>query len=265
MPDERGIVSKSKLTALAAKIKAAAGESGSFTLDELAALDISGGGGGETITLSAVFDAGTNKIFTTDELGDLKQYLTVTAYVNITPYALSDDAYALSGTLAAGSNTITVTFLNKTTTFTVGGVIAATDVTPAFTASGWFVGASNTTVLDYIESASTLCVHNDSNQTYAQGIYRLTIESGFRYRLSVDIENLRSTSLPCIGLINNSTYNPMMISTAGNVGHIVVDGLPSDSSAFNTDARIACFTTRGTATKGNCTFKNIRLIKYAAS
>lgn len=41
--DERGIVSKSKLTALATKIKAAAGESGSFTLDELAALDISGG------------------------------------------------------------------------------------------------------------------------------------------------------------------------------------------------------------------------------
>lgn len=265
--DERGIVSKSKLTALALKIKAAAGESGSFTLDELAALDISGGGG-ETITLSATFDAGENKIFTTDALDDLKQYLTVVVTVAgqaVEAFPLSGDAYTLSGTLAAGSNTITVTFLNKTATFTVSGVIAATDVTPAFTASGWVVGAVNTTVLDYIESASALSVHNDSNQTYAQGIYRLTIESGFRYRLSVDIENLRSTSLPCIGLVNNSTYTPMMFSTAGEVGHVVVDGLPSSSSAFNTDARIVCYITRGTATKGNCTFKNIKLIKYAAS
>lgn len=266
--DERGIVSKSKLTALAAKIKAAAGESGSFTLDELVALDISGDSGeGETLILSASFDAGENKIFTTDALDDLKQYLTVVVTVagqGVESYLLSDDAYTLSGTLAAGSNTITATFLNKTTTFTVSGVIAATDVTPAFTASGWFAGATNT-VVDYLADTSTLCVQNNSNQTYAQGIYRLTIESGFRYRLSADIENLRSTSTPCIGLVNNTTYNPMMISTAGEVGHVVVDGLPSASSAFNTDARIVCYVTRASSSKGNCTFKNIRLIKYAAS
>ena len=77
MPDERGIVSKSKLTTLASAIKAKAETSGSYTLDELVDVvaDI-GGGSGLTIGLSAVFDAGENKIFTTDTLDELKKYLT---------------------------------------------------------------------------------------------------------------------------------------------------------------------------------------------
>lgn len=77
----------------------------------------------EVASISAVFNPGTTVIYTDDTLDSLKQYLTVTAtYVDETTEVLSGSVYTLSGTLAAGTNTITVTYGGKTTTFTVTAV-----------------------------------------------------------------------------------------------------------------------------------------------
>ena len=72
-----------------------------------------------TVTsISAVFNQGNNKVYTTDTLDSLKQYLTVTAsYSNGTSGVVT--GYTLSGTLTKGTSTITVSYGGQTTTFTV--------------------------------------------------------------------------------------------------------------------------------------------------
>jgi hypothetical protein len=70
------------------------------------------------ISISAVFNQGTNVIYNTDLLETLKQYLTVTAsYDNGTSETVS--GYTLSGTLVEGTSTITVNYDGKTTAFAV--------------------------------------------------------------------------------------------------------------------------------------------------
>ena len=68
------------------------------------------------LSITAVFNQGQNVIYTDDSLDTLKQYLPVTA-----PYDDNTDAvvttYALSGNLVDGTNTITVSYGGKTTTF----------------------------------------------------------------------------------------------------------------------------------------------------
>lgn len=68
--------------------------------------------------ISVVFSQGQNAIYTTDSLDVVKDYLTVTAnYADGTSAVVTD--YTLSGTLAAGTSTITVTYGGKTDTFDV--------------------------------------------------------------------------------------------------------------------------------------------------
>lgn len=70
------------------------------------------------VSISAVFTQGVNVVYDTDPLDTLRQYLVVTAtYDDYTTANVS--GYALSGTLAAGTSTITVTYGGKTDTFTV--------------------------------------------------------------------------------------------------------------------------------------------------
>lgn len=70
-------------------------------------------------SISAVYtQSGT--VYTHDDLDSLKTDLVVTAlYSDGTSEVLSADDYTLSGTLTAGTSTITVAYSGKTTTFTV--------------------------------------------------------------------------------------------------------------------------------------------------
>lgn len=70
------------------------------------------------VSISAVFNPGSNTIYDTTPLNDLKAYLTVTGhYSDGRSKSIRD--YTLSGTLLVGTRTITVTVDNKTTTFNV--------------------------------------------------------------------------------------------------------------------------------------------------
>lgn len=70
-------------------------------------------------SISATFNSDGVTIYTDDSLDDLKQYLTVTYTFNGNDTVLEDSDYVLSGTLVAGTNTITVSKDGKTTTFDV--------------------------------------------------------------------------------------------------------------------------------------------------
>lgn len=70
------------------------------------------------VSISASFNPGTSVILDTMSLDNLKDYLTVTAtFSDGTQESVS--GYQLSGTLDVGTNTITVTYLGETDTFTV--------------------------------------------------------------------------------------------------------------------------------------------------
>lgn len=70
--------------------------------------------------ITATFDQGEDIIYDTDSLDVLNQYLTVRAfYDNSESIILDYTEYELSGTLTAGTSTITVSYGGKTTTFTV--------------------------------------------------------------------------------------------------------------------------------------------------
>lgn len=68
--------------------------------------------------ITAAFDQGENKVYDTDELETLRQYLVVTAHYEdgTSETVLS---YVLSGTLSVGTSVITVSYAEKTTTFNV--------------------------------------------------------------------------------------------------------------------------------------------------
>lgn len=71
----------------------------------------------DILRIEAVFNQDNHTIFLNDPLDSLKSYLTVTAYrVSGTSEVVTD--YTLSGTLAEGSSSITVTYANKTDDFT---------------------------------------------------------------------------------------------------------------------------------------------------
>jgi len=72
----------------------------------------------ELSSISAVFTQGSNVVYSVDSLDYLKTMLTVTAhYSDSTTRTVT--GYTLSGTLSAGTSTITVSYGGKTTTFTV--------------------------------------------------------------------------------------------------------------------------------------------------
>ena len=70
------------------------------------------------LSIIAVFNQGTNVVYTDDSLDTLKQYLTVTAHYDDNTDAVVT-TYALSGNLAEGTSTVTVSYEGKTTTFNV--------------------------------------------------------------------------------------------------------------------------------------------------
>ena len=73
------------------------------------------------VSISAVFSPGSESFYDTDSLDVLRNYLTVTATLESGRTKTVMD-YRLSGQMSIGTDTITVTYSGKTTTFTVAVV-----------------------------------------------------------------------------------------------------------------------------------------------
>ena len=150
-------------------------------------------------SISAVFTQGSAVIYDTDSLDTLKQYLVVTAtYTDSTTTTVTD--YTLSGTLTAGTSTITVSYGGKADTF---------DVT--VTSAMWFLTEN------YTLNKSTPCIDTgipilsvDQTYTIFLDVSQSTTENAgqrTRYLLCVD----SSTSPAWKGIYTGSnaavTYN----------------------------------------------------------
>lgn len=89
----------------------------------------------DLVSISASFDSGGATIYNTDTLNDLKQYLTVTAlYDDLSTEEIEN--YVLTGSMAAGTQTITVTYAGKTTNFSVTIDEWVTAISVVYTQSG---------------------------------------------------------------------------------------------------------------------------------
>ena len=100
----------------------------------------------ELVSITAVFDAGENTIYTDDPLDSLKQYLTVTAlYDDSTTGRIT--SYALVGELTEGTSVITAVYAGKSAAFNVP------DVVDFYNVYHW----NSATDSDVIEVASGMC------------------------------------------------------------------------------------------------------------
>jgi len=136
----------------------------------------------EVLSISAVFNQGANVIYDTDSLDDLKQYLTVTAnYDDGTSGAVT--VYTLSGELTAGTSTITVTYQEKTTTFTV---------TVTHQIVGWYYPFNDSLLSDGTEDFGFTGVANYSTGVNGKAYYH---QVGTEGDTSTDPNGIYATGL----------------------------------------------------------------------
>lgn len=243
------------LTSVANAIRTKGGTSAQLAFPNGFASAIGDISGGWVQSLSAVFAQGTTRVFTTDELDDLRDRLTVTAtYEDSTSEAV--DAYELSGTLVTGTSTITVTYGDKMTTFTAV-VTEAVDITPAF--SDW-TALTNTAIIKNTSDNSILAVTNSNGTWRGMTSSSFTVDEGMGYRFTVDMEYF--VGHPIIALRNSSAN--FMLSDSDTVSRtLVIDGIASDSPNYSSTGWWRVFITNGTSSAGRAVFKNIKVIKYS--
>ena len=156
----------------------------------------------ETITLSSIsatFNQGSNKIYNTDSLDTLKNYLTVTAtYSNNSTKTVTD--YTLSGTLSIGVSTITVTYSNKTATF---NVTVSEVETP-------------TTTYTITNNLTNVVTNNPSASVTEGNSYVATLTANSGYTLDNVTVTMAGTN------ITSSCYSDGSINISNVTGNIII-------------------------------------------
>lgn len=118
----------------------------------------------DVISISAVFNSGSAVLYPDTSLDDLKVFLTVTATYGDS-HSAEVTSYALSGSLAIGENTITVSYRKKITTFTV--TISDYEWGSDYT---WLYRPSENGLLSEDENVSTVVQGGSPVETVSDGI-----------------------------------------------------------------------------------------------
>lgn len=123
-------------------------------------------------SITATFTQGSTVIYTDNTLNDLKPYLTVTGeYTDGTTRTITN--YTLSGKLNAGTNTITVTYSGKTTTFTVNVVTRTIkSISAVFNQGSAIIYTDNT--LNDLKPYLTVTAHYNAGPTKTLTNYRMS-------------------------------------------------------------------------------------------
>ena len=127
----------------------------------------------ELTSISAVYTQ-SGSVFPDTPLDDLKDDLVVTAhYSDSTTEAVPSADYTLSGTLTAGTSTITVTYEDKTTTFnvTVSEPAVLSSITAVYTQSGVVYPTDS---LDSLKPDLVVTAHYSDSSTATVTTYTLS-------------------------------------------------------------------------------------------
>lgn len=212
-------------------------------------------------SISAVFTQGDNLIFSIDSIDSLREYLTVTAnYDNGTSGEVT--TYTLIGDMTGGENTFTVTYNDKTATFTAN-ITEAIDVTPAlssFTANAKCAVSVNS-------ATNSIRVYTTSNTSYAGAfVNALTLKEGYTYKVSADAEIAKGKAK--LAIVNSSTNQSMggapTLGALDSSGHLENSFIPSTATSWGTGGQVKLFCVWATTEAGDVTFSNIKIIEYLA-
>ena len=127
----------------------------------------------ELVRITAVYTQ-TSTVFPDTSLDDLKDDLVVTAhYSDSTTEAVPSTDYTLSGTLTAGTSTVTVTYEDKTTTFnvTVSEPAVLSSITAVYTQSGTVYPTDS---LDSLKPDLVVTAHYSDSSTATVTTYTLS-------------------------------------------------------------------------------------------
>lgn len=174
----------------------------------------SGSGSGETVTLqsiSATYSGSDVAVGTA--LTDLTD-ITVTAHYSDGSTANVTD-YTLSGEIAEGSNTITVSYGSKTTTFTVTGVAEVNYVELSNSADLWEIGGVQPQGTAQTNTARLMTI-----ATLSDDVKKISVDDGYSYILVVysEAQTEVPTDTNTVLLTGKGYYNPN-----GIAGDVTVD------------------------------------------
>lgn len=216
----------------------------------------------ELLSITASFAQGSHVVYDSDTLESLKPYLTVTgAYDDGTSKTLTN--YTLSGTLAEGTSTITVTAGGKTATFTVSVTHKVAQVTgiSAVFSQGSVVIYDNASLDDlkpylvvtasYDDGTSAAVSSYTLSGTLAAGTSTITVSyGGFSDTFTVTVTQhpAELTSITAVFTQgDNVIYATDSLDTLKQ--YLVVTAHYDD----NTDTVVSDYTLSGTLTEGTST------------
>lgn len=184
------------------------------------------------VIITAVFNQGSTVVYDSASLDSLKSMLTVTAlYDDSSTDILADSDYTLSGTLEAGTSTVTVTYNGKTATFAVNvtAVPTLSSISAVYTQSGTVY---DTDTLDSLKDNLVVTAHysDSSTQIVAAADYTLsgTLAEGtstitVSYGAKTDTFSVTVVKSSALYPLKNGTYyfgdnpNSMTISNGNHV------------------------------------------------
>ena len=209
------------------------------------------------LSISATFDPGNKLIYDFMSLEDIEPYVTVTAnYDNGTSGTVT--GWELSGTLEEGTSVITVTYMDKTTTFSVN-VLAPVDVTPDMSTA---LPANSSGTVTWDSVAETLRVKLNSNATYWAAKVSFAFETGYTYRVTADAVVTAGSQRIGFRNVSDNKMGPASPSSTSS-GHIDFSGIISNSANITASpCNLSFFCAWSTSVKGDVTYSNIKVIKY---
>lgn len=159
-------------------------------------------------SISAVFTQGGNTVWESDELDSLKQYLVVTAtFYDTSTVTVPSADYTLSGTLTSGLSTITVTYSEKTTAFTV-----------TVTGYTWLYKASSGQLLSAQNYVTQSTAGNGGTESLVSGALRLHTDFAPLPQMNLLRFNFSDTSTTNGVIRAKVKLIDMMMSTSGSSG-----------------------------------------------
>lgn len=176
------------------------------------------------LSITVVFNQGSTVIYDNQSLDDLKQYLTVTAhYDNGTTSSVTN--YILSGTLATGTSTITVSYGGKTDTFNV----TVTHAVMQYTITNNLTNVSNsnaaTVINENLAYSGTLTAASGyvmGTVTVSMGNTDITATAYNSETGAISIASvtgnvtITATAVEDVGWISGVSYDPAVINMGNN-------------------------------------------------
>lgn len=155
------------------------------------------------VSITAVFTQGSTVVYDTDSLDVLRPLLTVTANYDDSSSAVVT-AYTLSGTLTAGTSTITVSYGGKTTTFTV--TVTEYAVPPLY---NWDLTQSLTDT-----EQNLLC---DTNGTFEEGTgLSFTADNEYADFGAYELDRTYELTIEALNRSNTTSYRRFLMTYKTN-------------------------------------------------